>query len=48
MEIKMDLILIGTSAIVLVSFIVYYIRTAFFEIERLNTENDLEDIDYGC
>jgi cell division protein FtsL len=44
----MDLILIGVSAVMLVSFIVYYVRTAFSEIERLNTENDLEDIDYGC
>jgi cell division protein FtsL len=44
----MDLILIGVSAVMLVSFIVYYAKTAFNEIEKLNTENDLEDIDYGC
>ena len=44
----MDLILIGTSLAILVSFIVYYVKTSFSEIERLNTENDLEDIDYGC
>jgi hypothetical protein len=44
----MDLILIGASAVMLVSFILYYVKTAFNEIEKLNTENDLEDIDYGC
>jgi len=44
----MDLILIGISAVMLVSFIVYYVKTAFNEIERLDKENDLEDIDYGC
>lgn len=44
----MDLILIGTSTIMLVMFILYYVKTAFSEIERLEKENDLEDIDYGC
>ena len=44
----MDLVLIGTSCILLVSFILYYVKTAFSEIERLDKENDLEDIDYGC
>jgi hypothetical protein len=44
----MDLVLIGTSAIMLVMFILYYVKTAFSEIERLEKENDLEDIDYGC
>ena len=44
----MDLVLIGTSTILLVMFILYYVKTAFSEIERLEKENDLEDIDYGC
>lgn len=44
----MDLILIGTSTVLLVMFILYYVKTAFSEIERLEKENDLEDIDYGC
>jgi hypothetical protein len=44
----MDLVLIATSTIMLVALIVYYVKTAFNEIERLETENDLEDIDYGC
>lgn len=44
----MDLILIGTSTVMLVMFILYYVKTAFSEIERLEKENDLEDIDYGC
>lgn len=44
----MDLVLIGTSTIMLVTLIVLYIKTAFNEIDRLDTENDLEDIDYGC
>lgn len=44
----MDLVLIGTSTIMLVMFILYYVKTAFSEIERLEKENDLEDIDYGC
>lgn len=44
----MDLILIGTSTVLLVALIVYYVKTAFNEIDRLDKENDLEDIDYGC
>lgn len=44
----MDLILIGTSTIMLVALIVMYVRTAFSEIEKLESENDLEDVDYGC
>lgn len=44
----MDLVLIGTSTVLLVMFILYYVKTAFNEIERLDKENDLEDIDYGC
>lgn len=44
----MDLILIATSTVMLVVFILYYVKTAFGEIERLEKENDLEDIDYGC
>lgn len=44
----MDLILIGTSTVLLVALIGYYVKTAFNEIDRLDTENDLEDIDYGC
>jgi hypothetical protein len=44
----MDLVLIGTSTVMLVMFILYYVKTAFSEIERLEKENDLEDIDYGC
>lgn len=44
----MDLVLIGTSTVLLVMFILYYVKTAFSEIERLEKENDLEDIDYGC
>lgn len=44
----MDLVLIATSTIMLVALIVYYVKTAFGEIERLDKENDLEDIDYGC
>lgn len=44
----MDLVLIGTSTVMLVAFILYYVKTAFSEIERLEKENDLEDIDYGC
>lgn len=44
----MDLVLIATSTVMLVVFILYYVKTAFSEIERLEKENDLEDIDYGC
>jgi len=44
----MELILIGASTVLLVALIVYYVKTAFSEIERLDKENDLEDIDYGC
>jgi hypothetical protein len=44
----MDLVLIGTSCLLLVTFILHYVKTAFGEIERLEKENDLEDIDYGC
>lgn len=44
----MDLVLIGTSTVMLVVFILYYVKTAFSEIEKLEKENDLEDIDYGC
>ena len=44
----MDLVLIATSTVMLVVFILYYVNTAFSEIEKLEKENDLEDIDYGC
>lgn len=44
----MEMMLIGTSTVLLVALIVYYVKTAFNEIDRLDTENDLEDIDYGC
>ena len=44
----MDLILLGISAVMLLSLIVYYVKTAFSEMDKLETKNDLEDIDYGC
>jgi hypothetical protein len=36
----MEMMLIGTSTVLLVALIVYYVKTAFNEIDRLDKEND--------
>ena len=44
----MNLILLGIGAVMLVPLIVYYVMTTFGKMDKLETKNDLEDVDYGC